>query len=271
VDRMIQAVAEKVSSRLGRDSRIINAARPLYEGVLQALTFGRGVAWSINGIPCRVDPRCRSAMGKAYDPEAVEFLRRTIRQGSVCYDVGANLGVYAIQFSNMVGPAGKVVAFEPNPHTLRMLRHHVAINRLSNVHIVAAAAGDKPGSADFFADTWDGMGRMGAPNERLKDTERFTVPVTTIDRQVSETGVVPDFMLIDVEGFEIAVLEGARKTLVEHRATVVVEMHPSVWASARTDRARAESLLHDLGLRAEAFLPGKDPLADHCLALLRQA
>ena len=268
---MIQALAEKVSSRLGHHSRLITAARPVYEGALRALTFGHGIAWSINGIPCRIDPRCRSAMGQAYDPEAVEFLRRTIRPGLVCYDVGANLGVYAIQFSSMVGPSGKVVAFEPNPYTLRMLRHHVAINRLSNVHIVAAAAGDAPGSADFYAETWDGMGRMGAPNQSLRETERFTVPVTTIDQQVAQTGLVPDFMLIDVEGFEIAVLDGARNTLLQHRPTVVVEMHPSVWVSARTDRNRAESLLRDLGLQATPFVPGMDPLEDHCLAVLRRS
>jgi FkbM family methyltransferase len=150
-----------------------------------------------------------------------------------------------------------------------MLRHHMAINNLSNVHIVAAAAGDAPGTADFYAETWNGMGRLGAPNSRLENTERFTVPITTVDEQVALTGLVPDFMLIDVEGFEITVLEGAKETLMRHRPTVVVEMHPSVWASARTDRNRAESLLRDLGLRAEPFLPGRDPLADHCLSFLR--
>ena len=267
---MIQALAQKVSSRLGRESKLVTAARPVYERALNALTFGRGIAWSINGIPCRIDPRCRSAMSKAYDPEAVEFLRETIRPGSVCYDIGANLGVYAIQFSSMVGPSGKVVAFEPNPYTLQMLRHHVAINHLANVHIVEAAAGDAPGSADFYAETWSGMGRMGAPNLRLKETERITVPVTTVDQQVAQTGLVPDLMLIDVEGFEIAVLDGARNTLRQHQPVVVVEMHPNVWASARTDRNRAESLLRDLGLRASTLLPGRDPLVDHGLVVLRK-
>jgi FkbM family methyltransferase len=266
---MIKAVVRKVSARLGRESRVITAARPAFERVLNALSFGRGIQWAINGTPCRIDARCRGAMSEDYDPEAVEFLRKTIGSGSVCYDVGANLGVYVIQFAKMVGPAGKVVAFEPNPDALRMLRHHVAINHLSNVHIVAAAAGAAPGTADFYADNWNGMGRMGAPNQSLKGTERFTVPVTTVDEQVAQTGLVPDFMLIDVEGFEFAVLEGARNTLLKHRPTVVVEMHPSVWASAGTDRNRAESLLRDLRLRAEAFRPGLDALADHCLTLLR--
>jgi FkbM family methyltransferase len=269
VNKMIKTVAGEVSARLGRDSRVINAARPVYERLLNALTFGRGIPWSINGIPCYIDARCRGAMSEVYDPEGIDFMRQAIRQGSVCYDVGANLGVYAIQFSNMVGPTGKVVAFEPNPHALRMLRHHVAINNLSNVRIVAAAAAEAPGTADFYAANWNGMGRLGAANSGLKETERFTVPVTTVDEQVAQTGLVPDFILIDVEGFEIVVLEGARNTVLRHRPTVVVEMHPDVWASASTDRKRAESLLRDLGLRAESFLPGRDPLADHCLSVLR--
>ena len=266
---MIKTVAGGVSARLGRDSRVINAVRPVYERVLNALTFGRGIAWSINGTPCFIDARCRGAMSEDYDPEGIDFMRKAIHQGSVCYDVGANLGVYVIQFSSMVGPTGKVVGFEPNPHALRMLHHHVAINNLSNVRIIEAAAGEAPGTADFYAAKWNGMGRLGAPNSGLKETERFTVPVTTVDEQVAQTGLVPDFILIDVEGFEIVVLEGARDTLLRHRPTVVVEMHPGVWASAHTDRNRAESLLRDLGLRAESFLPGKDPLGDHCLSFLR--
>src|ERR1700729_4545264 len=135
---MIKSVVRKVSARLGRESRVITAARPAFERMLNALSFGRGIEWAINGIPCRIDARCRGAMSEVYDPEGIGFIRQSIHQGSVCYDVGANLGVYAIQFSNMVGPTGSVVAFEPNPHALGMLRHHVAINNLSNVHIVAA-------------------------------------------------------------------------------------------------------------------------------------
>ena len=266
---MIQQLARKVSTRVGRDKKVIRAARPIYEKTLNILTLRLGIQWSINGIPCRVDARCRGAMSQLYDPEAVDFLRRTIRPGWVCYDVGANLGVYAIQFSHMGGPAGSVVAFEPNVHTLPLLRHHVAINRLSNVHIVEAAAGDAPGSADFYAQTWSGMSRMGAPNEALGDTEHVTVPVITVDDQVERTGLIPNLMLIDVEGFEIAVLDGARETIARHRPVVLVEMHPDVWSSARTDRNRAASLLRDLGLRAIPFLPSNDPLTDHCLAILK--
>ncbi len=223
---MIKMVAGGVSARLGRDSRVINAVRPVYERVLNALTFGRGIPWSINGIPCYIDARCRGAMSEVYDPEGIDFMRQSIHQGSVCYDVGANLGVYVIQFSSMVGPTGKVVAFEPNPHALRMLRHHVAINNLSNVRIVAAAAAEAPGTADFYAANWNGMGRLGAANSGLKETERFTVPVTTVDEQVAQSGLVPDFSLIGVEGFEIAMLEGAKDSILRHRPTVVVEMHP---------------------------------------------
>jgi|SRR5581483_1861353 len=268
---MIQEAARKVSSWVGRESKVIAAARPVYERVLNGLTFGRGVAWSINGIACRIDARCRSAMGQMYDPEAIDFLRKAIRPGFTCYDVGANLGVYAIQFSHLVGPNGRVVAFEPNPYTLRMLRFHVAINNLANVEVVPAAVSDASGEADFYASEWDGMGRMGAPNQNLERTERISVPITTIDEHVARTGFVPNLILIDIEGFEIAALEGGKNTLLKHRPTVVVEMHPNVWNSAGTDRGRAEYLMRELGLWPEPFLAGRDPFRDHGLVVLRPA
>jgi hypothetical protein len=57
-------------------------------------------------------------MGKNYDSDIAGFLRGKVAPGAVCFDVGANLGAYVLQFAELSKPNGTVVAFEPNPYTV---------------------------------------------------------------------------------------------------------------------------------------------------------
>ena len=65
------------------------------------------------------------------------------------------------------------------------------------------------------------------------------------------------------QGGPIQKLQGARATILQYRPTIVVEMHPNVWASANTTRASTERLLLDLHLKATPLSGQRDPLEDH--------
>ncbi len=131
-----------------------------------------------------------------------------VRAGAVCLSVGANLGVYPLQFAHWSGPTGRVFAFEPNPQTAAVLRRHVALNGLGQrVHVIERAIAEQPGQARFFAVGVDGMSRLGAPNPELAGrTTALTVAVESLDHFVAEHRIYPDALMMDVEGFEVAVL-----------------------------------------------------------------
>jgi hypothetical protein len=114
------------------------------------------------------------------------------------------------------------------------------------------------------------MSRLSAPNPRISDrANAMMVPVTTIDSFVNCSGLLPDAMLIDVEGFEIKVLAGAQLTLSKKPGMVlVIEMHPNVWASAGTNREQAEDLLSHMNLKVTALTGQCDPLEEHGLVTL---
>jgi FkbM family methyltransferase len=188
-----------------------------------AQTLGRGLRSALpHGEVVRVHPAYRFM---SWNPGEYEAFRSAIRPGMVALDVGANVGSYSILLGQWVGSSGRVFSFEPAPSAFSGLVEHVALNRL--VHPVAAAVGDREGLAPFVASPTAGEGRLGVSS----DTPFASVPMVTIDSFCQARNISPDFIKIDVEGWELAALRGARSTIASNRGRLAlfVEMHPSVW------------------------------------------
>jgi FkbM family methyltransferase len=268
----LQRVGRMAASAIGRDSLLVHMARPVYENVLAASTFGRGIEWRINGETFRIDPHQRHRLGSCYDPTVAAFLRERIRPGSLCVDVGANVGAYVLQFARWSGPQGRVIAFEPNPGACVFLKRHVAMNRLANqVRVVPAAVGAAGSTALMFVSGTNGMSRLGMPNPEIESrTSTIEVSVVSLDDFFRTADRDPDWLLIDIEGFELAALEGARELVARRPGTlsIVAEMHPSAWMTNGQSRETAERLLDELRLRAIPLTGQIDPLAEHGLVHL---
>lgn len=270
---MLQLTAKIISGTLGRESWLIRLFRPVYESILDLIYQKDGMPWVINGVEYRIDPHQRHRLGSQYDPSVAEFLRQRVRDGYICFDLGANVGVYVLQFAHWSRPSGRVVAFEPNDGARKVLEVHVKLNGIADrVTIVPAAVGRNSGKATLYAADADGMSRLNAPNAAIADRVRpVEVPVLTVDDYVEQSGLTPDVLLLDIEGFEIAALSGA-KTLIQKKRDllIVVEMHPDVWSSANTSRQSTQALLDELGLTPVPLQDQRDPLADHAIVHLRQ-
>ncbi len=272
---LLQSIARQTSGLIGRESGLIRSMRPVYESLLNWSSGDRGIPWAINGVTYRIDPHYRHRLGQNYDPPVAEFLRERVKPGALCLDVGANIGVYVLQFANWSAPNGKVIAFEPNPSACTILQKHVEMNGLTKrVRIVSAAVSEASGEDILYAAEAEGMSRLGEPNLALEgNATEIVVPVVTIDEYCASEGLIPDWLFVDIEGFEIAALLGAREIIQSQRGQlgIVVEMHPNVWDSANTTRAGAERLLAELGLRADPLTGQTDPLGDHGLVHLAYA
>jgi FkbM family methyltransferase len=167
-------------------------------------------------------------------------------------NAGANLGFYALPLARWSAPGGRVVAFEPNPATAAILARHVRMNGLRDrVRVETCAVGSRAGHAPLF-DTRAGSGisRVGAPHPYHGDgrMESVQVPIVTIDEYCSSRRIRPDWMIVDVEGFELEVLRGARRTILDGGPglSILVEMHPYMWADEAQLRAEARPLFADL-------------------------
>src|SRR5258708_36064091 len=121
----IQNIARAVSAKLGRESLVVRQLRPLYENTLSLIGGRDGVPWDINGVTFQIDPHQRHRMGHDYEAPVARFLRQAVKPGDVCFDVGANVGAYALQLAHWTGSAGRVIAFEPNPAAAEVLSEQI--------------------------------------------------------------------------------------------------------------------------------------------------
>ncbi len=261
---IVQATARRVAGLLGRNSAFVRNLRPAYESFLGRLHGGQGIPWTVNGVEYRIDPTQRPRFGPRYEEEAAAFLRSRVTPGMTCFDIGANVGTYVLQLAHWSAPAGRIVAFEPNAGAREVLARHIDFNALGDrVTVVPAAVAAVPGELTLYAEGADGMSRLARPGDSLAGTAaQVRVPVTTIDEYCRTAGAIPDVILVDIEGFEIEALRGARGTITAHRPVIVAEMHPNVWSSSNTTRASAEALLRELRLRPVALSGQNDPLDD---------
>ena len=188
-----------------------------------------------------------------YEPEAMQSIRRLVKVGDCCIDVGANLGYYTISLANWVGPSGFVVAFEPFPGNFAILEKNVHLNRLQNVRLEPSALSDCKGSLQLIYGVEEQFSATPSVGGYAVEGDRVSIKVPTLqlDDYVAELGRAPDFIKIDVEGAELAVLEGARRTLAAVRPILLVEIHG--WG---TDES--EKILHVLSeLHYDTHVVGK--------------
>jgi FkbM family methyltransferase len=142
----------------------------------------------------------------------MRFIRdQLIEQGDVILECGGHHGCSAILLSNWVGPRGKVVTFEPFPENCDILEKNIKLNRLKNVSLQRNAVGAERGKITIDAS-------ISAVNLSGKGIE---VDVTCLD--VFEH-LNPTFLKIDVEGFEMQVLQGAKNILAK-RPKLAIEIH----------------------------------------------
>lgn len=147
-------------------------------------------------------------------------------------DVGANIGVYSATVA-----AAKVYAFEPSPRAFKLLQKNT--NHLRHVNVFNTAVSDYHGTANLWLNDYN------HGDNRLHGDTGVTVPVTTLDSVIGEP---IDFMKIDTQGSEVAVLRGARG-LIERSPDLVmlIEYWPHGLEMAGSSSADLLGLLDDLG------------------------
>jgi FkbM family methyltransferase len=177
----------------------------------------------VNGMPIEVDPRdlvgSHILRSGVWEPETASFFLSWLRPGMTVVDAGAHVGQYTLLASGLVGPAGRVIAFEPHPVLGRVLRRNVARAGCANVTVSSLALGRARGTAELVLAP---PANHGASSLRPGPQEPgVQVQVDTLDQALAGPGRV-DLIKIDVEGAELDVLDGAGRTLAASPDVVLV-------------------------------------------------
>lgn len=178
------------------------------------------------GLWLHLNPRTgRSYFEGGGEPEVQEAFVEHIRPGMKFFDVGANIGFFSLLAARLVGPKGKVVAFEADPEIAGRLREHVAKNNFANVSVQENAVWSESCTVHFAR-----MDPATSPDRGLghvvEHSSKDTIPVQAVSLDdFAGTPDAPDFVKCDVEGAEVGVFHGARKLLTEKRPGILCELH----------------------------------------------
>ena len=186
-------------------------------GLLKGMKRKGGLGW----LPPRFSPGIMTA--------EQQFWSDLNLSGMTVYDVGAFHGLLTLFFASR---AKSVVCFEPNTQNRKRLLENLALNEITNVKVCNVGVGSRcetlmmvgspltPGGASVDGKTVEGLLRTGV------GTVAEEISIVTLDEEIPKASLPPpDFIKIDIEGWEIEALRGARNTLDSYRPTLFLEMH----------------------------------------------
>jgi FkbM family methyltransferase len=199
-----------------------------------------------------------------YENETADAIAREIREDWVALDIGANIGAHTLPIADRIGPGGRVVAFEPTGYAFAKLRRNIALNPglAGRIDCHQTVLVDKPPTAPLppIYSSWplvDASDVHPVLRGRLMSTEGAAAATLDHFIQVARLGRL-DFIKMDVDGNEPAVLEGARETLARHRPAIIMEFCPHLYSRHGADSFPALlALLHDLDYRAETKIAAR--------------
>jgi FkbM family methyltransferase len=163
-------------------------------------------------------------------PPEERFLEGLEFRGGTVFDVGGYEGIFTLFFARRVETTGRLITFEPNPYNAARIAENVRLNGFENVEIRSVALGAAPCRMPLvFPVDETALGSLvpdiQAAIRREKHATTIDVDVETVDRLVARGLPEPDFVKIDVEGFERDVLEGMAATIAHRHPRLYIEVH----------------------------------------------
>lgn len=180
----------------------------------------------------------RATHAFAAEPGTVAWIRETVRPGDVFLDVGANIGIFTLLAAKLVGPEGRVCAFEPHAATLpRLLANVVANDVQDRVTVMSVPLHDRADVLPFHYRSLEAASGLSQLDRALDPFGEAVVPevselklTTTVDDLVARGAIPPPTVVkLDVDGNEPGVLRGMREVLTGDAPprAVQVEVNPA--------------------------------------------
>ncbi|MDA7806156.1 FkbM family methyltransferase [Candidatus Pelagibacter sp.] len=183
--------------------------------------------------------------GKGYETKVGPALNSAVKTGDTCWDIGANLGLYTKDLSELVGKNGFVRAFEPHPKTFNNLKK---IIKNVNTEIHNIGFGDSKEKVRF-SDLEDHT--INSIVDTSYTGRYLEVEITTIDKVIVEKNwEAPNIIKIDVEGFELDIMKGMNSTLYNKNLRfILIEIHHKIMENRKIKNGahQIQKLLENAG------------------------
>jgi FkbM family methyltransferase len=174
---------------------------------------------------------------RSYEPHVTRVLREVLKAGDVFVDIGANLGYFSLLAASLVGPEGRVIAFEPNPSNCLLIRSSIARNGFETIELHANAVAERQES--FILEVDGSNGRiLPSPSEAASPDKAasvafphsYLVQAVVLDELLAGEERI-NVVKVDIEGAEPRALRGMTRLVQRHRPVLITEFFPSMLAS----------------------------------------
>ncbi|BET27581.1 hypothetical protein RGQ30_30820 [Limnobacter thiooxidans] len=193
-------------------------------------------------------PESLSKIYTQFEPLSTKVVCKHLKVGDTFLDIGANFGYFALLAAHKVGPTGQVIAVEASPEVLPQLRKN--LQACAHAEVIHAAVGKEKGTTAFFL-TEDFVNSGVSQSPFLKPARKISVAMDTIDNLLAARGSGNDtvqFIKCDVQGDEMAVLEGARQSISKaERLNMIIEWAPAWMSKAGFEPKEFPAFLKSLG------------------------
>jgi FkbM family methyltransferase len=191
-------------------------------------------------------PHGRRVFAYGFCEPAARAMESLLRPGDVVIDGGANIGLFTLLAAARVGDSGRVIACEPSPPTMDLLRANVHGNLLDWVELREVALAETPGRLAmrvFEA----GSGYSSFVPSSAEASSEVEVQVTTLDEIAGNLARTVSLVKLDVEGAELRALRGASRLLSENRPDFIIELEPEHLARQGCSVAEVQALFDAAG------------------------
>ena len=235
-------------------SRVVRGGRSLFGKSSSGAFTRHGIRWDLDlteGIDFAI------WLFGHFEPDAYAAYRKRLKPGDVVLDIGANIGAHTLPLAQCVAPNGRVLAFEPTVYAFKKLQRHRELNpELGRIiHAQQLLLMDSPAAAvpATIASAWpleqtDGL----HPDHAGRPESTAGARAAMLDEIVRDEPRI-DFIKLDVDGHELAVLRGARATLARCKPPILIELCPQVCVEHHHTFADLVGELTGAGYRLERF------------------
>ena len=200
------------------------------------------------------------------EADKVEIIEQELREGMVVLDCGSNIGFYPLLEATIVKETGKVFTFEPDPRNYSLLIKNININLYDGIiEPINMAVSDKSGEAQIIIATRSNLSKVATENdkeylERHSIEDRINIQSTSVDEFCEGKNIELDFVRMDIEGYEVEVFRGMKKTFEASKKgfKVLLELHPHLYSEHRCFATELEKLFQ-LNFKAKVIISAGKP------------
>jgi len=189
------------------------------------------------------------SINKIWEPRETLTVKKYVKKGDLVIDIGANIGYYTLLFAQLVGPNGKVYAFEPDPINFAVLKKNIEINNYKNVILIQKAVSNSNTMTKLY------LSKSHAENRIFDSTsdgmpDYIEIETIKLDEFFKNKNEKINFIKMDVEGTEILIVQGMLDFLhKQDNLKIMTEFYPKLIKKLGVEPAEYLKLVSESGFK----------------------